>query len=1191
MFLKYVEIQGFKSFPDKTKLGFDRVLTGIVGPNGSGKSNISDAVRWVLGEQSSKSLRGGKMEDVIFGGTKTRNPMGYAQVSLCLDNRDKRIADVGDEIIVTRRYYRSGDSEYAVNGSPVRLRELREMFMDTGLGRDGYSIIGQGRISEVVESKNTDRREIFEEASGIAKYRFRKNEAERKLTQAEDNLSRLRDIAGELESRIGPLKEQSEKAKKFLELSEQRRSLEITLYCDTIRRSRDNLLAQDEKIEIAKLDYKTVEGKISQQDDLIEELYEKNRNSNVVIEESNTEIDERVSRISALEAQIAVLKNDIMHGERDIRSLEDDKGNLSSGDNDLRSQIEAMQKEASEKLIEVEALDKNIEELESELEQFIEASAKTDADRAELVKTLTDVQQKITNMRVDIVAAQSVLSTLQEREEMINSSVPQETERLESEKEERARLNEYLEQLDEAVQSKQNTSNGLLMKLQSRSNKLAEISDKLSEKGDKVSMMRQRIELLNDLERNNEGFAPPVRKVLTAKEQKEIDGIVGTVGSLLNVKPGLELAIETALGAAVQNVVVSNEKTAKEAIAFLKESRSGRATFLPLDTVTPSGFDHRELLRERGVVGLASELVDYDPQYKKVVDFLLGRIIVADDLDYASLVARKSKYRVRIVTRDGQVINAGGSFTGGYSGKTAGVFSRRGEIEDLEKQIEKILRETEEDREQKTKLEQEVGDLSSQCEDAQNELVTLREDRMRTEAEISRVNVLVEALEHNLEIASNELKQIGETRELKNYEISKTESEIKLLQADADRLDQNLSSADPSDSFMNHREDLLRVISERKLQRTELSKDAERLTSYAEDLKLRGSETLDRLANLDFGIERITDEIKSKKEDISNRISQVERLRDEIARLRDKIANANTARDDNEKEVIRIRNVQNELALEREKIATEISRLEERKTALNNDYNNYLNRLWEEYELTIAEALPLCIEFSSITELRQQVTSIRNKVRALGNVNVSAIEEYDEVLSRYNFLSDQIKDVDDSRKSLLKLIEELETEMKQIFTVSFNEINTRFHRTFQELFGGGSADLYLSDETDILGSGIELDVQPPGKVIKNLSALSGGEKALVAIAIYMAILEVNPSPFCILDEIDSALDESNVVRFAQYLKRIIKDTQIIAITHRRGTMEAAEVLYGVTMQEDGVSKVLKLGIEEAQLVIEGERTK
>ena len=1191
MFLKYVEIQGFKSFPDKTKLGFDRVLTGIVGPNGSGKSNISDAVRWVLGEQSTKSLRGGKMEDVIFGGTKTRNPMGYAQVSICLDNKDGRIADVGDEIIVTRRYYRSGDSEYAVNGSPVRLRELREMFMDTGLGRDGYSIIGQGRISEVVESKSTDRREIFEEASGIAKYRFRKNEAERKLTQAEDNLSRLRDIAGELESRIGPLKEQSAKAKKFLELSEQRRNLEITLYCDTIRRSRDNLLLQDEKIEIAKLDYKTVEGKISRQDELIDELYEKNRTSNVIIEESNTSIDERVERISALEAQIAVLKNDIMHGERDIRSLEDDKGDLSSGDTDLRSQIEALQKEAADKFIEVEALDRSIEELEKELSEFIESSARTDAARSEMVKKLTDVQQKITDMRVDIVAAQSVLSTLAEREGFIQAGIPAEKDRLESETEERSRLNEYLEQLDEDIRIRQNSSNGYLMKLQARVNKRDEIAAKLTDKDEKISIMRQRIELLNDLEKSNEGFAQPVRRILTAKEQKEIQGIVGTVGSLLTVRPGLEIAVETALGAAVQNVVVSDEKAAKEAISFLKESRSGRATFLPLDTVTPSRFEYSDLLKEKGVIGLASDLVEYDQRYGKVIDFLLGRIIIAEDLDYASVIARRSRYRIRIVTRDGQVINAGGSFTGGYSAKSAGVFSRRGEIEELEKKIESILKESGEDRVLKEELDKEIEELSDQSEKIQAELSELRDDRMRTDAEISRISAVIEALEHNQEVASGELEQIKQTREARNHEISRAESEIGLLQADAERLEQNLSNVDSADGFMKQREELLRVISERKLTRTEISKDAERLTAYADDLKKRGSETIDRLANLDAVIENLSNDIRSKREDISNRVSQVDRLRSEIAELREKISDANTSRDDNEKEVIRIRNVQNDLTLDREKIATEISRLEERKTSLNNDYNNYLNRLWEEYELTIAEALPLCIEFTSITELRQQVTSIRNRVRALGNVNVSAIDEYEEVLSRYTFLSEQINDVDESRKSLLKLIEDLETEMKQIFTVSFNEINTRFHRTFQELFGGGTADLYLSDETDILGSGIELDVQPPGKVIKNLSALSGGEKALVAIAIYMAILEVNPSPFCILDEIDSALDESNVVRFAQYLKRIVKDTQIIAITHRRGTMEAAEVLYGVTMQEDGVSKVLRLGVEEAQLVIEGERTK
>ena len=1190
MFLKYVEIQGFKSFPDKTRLGFDRVLTGIVGPNGSGKSNISDAVRWVLGEQSTKSLRGGKMEDVIFGGTKTRNPMGFAQVSLCLDNSDKRIPDVGDEIIATRRYYRSGDSEYAVNGSPVRLRDLREMFMDTGLGRDGYSIIGQGRISEVVESKNTDRREVFEEASGIAKFRFRKNEAERKLVQAEDNLSRLRDIAGELESRIGPLKEQSEKAKKFLELSEQRRGLEITLYCDTIRRSHDNLHAQDEKIEIAKLDYKKIDDGIEDQNHIISELYEKNRTANVLVEECNTQIDERTERISALESQIAVLKNDIMHGERDLRSLEDDKSSLSNGDFDLKNKIESLEKEAADKMAEVEVLDKSISEMELELDQLIENSAQSDAQRSELARMLTEVQQKITDIRVDIVAAQSVLETLGQREEMIQTTVPQERERLDAEKEEYSRIGEYLEQINNDLQGKENITNGFSLKLQSRRSRCDELSERLEEKDREVSLMRQRLNLLNDLERSNEGFMPPVRKVLSAKEKREIEGIVGTVGSLLTVNKGLELAIETALGASVQNIVVSNERAAKEAISFLKDSRAGRATFLPLDTIRPSKFEHSELLREPGVIGLASDLVDYEKKYDSVVRFLLGRILVTEDLDYASAVARRSNYRVRIVTKDGQVINAGGSYTGGYSAKNAGMFSRKGEIDSLEEKIKKILVDTEEDRKRKDSLLIEIDTLSADFERAQNELTEMKEDKIRTESEMKRIGAIVEALEHNQELADQELQQIRQTRNERQNEIAKLESEIALRQADAERYEKALASADSPDGFIEQRTNLMNTISERKLSRTEISKDAEGILASAEDLKQRGTEALDRLANLNSAMMRISDENESKKREIDNRISQVERLKDEIAQLRERIASSNTARDENDKEVIRIREKQNEMMQDREKIASEISRLEERKESLSNEYNSYLNRLWEEYELTIAEALPLCIEFSSVTELRQQVSSIRNRIRSLGNVNVAAIEEYDEVLSRYNFLSGQIKDVDDSRKSLLSLIEELESEMKQIFTVSFNEINSRFHRTFQELFGGGSANLFLSDETDILGSGIELDVQPPGKVIKNLSALSGGEKALVAIAIYMAILEVNPSPFCILDEIDSALDEANVVRFAQYLKRMVSETQIIAITHRRGTMEAAEVLYGVTMQEDGVSKVLRLGVEEAQLVIEGEKS-
>ena len=857
---------------------------------------------------------------------------------------------------------------------------------------------------------------------------------------------------------------------------------------------------------------------------------------------------------------------------------------------DLKNKIESLEKEAADKMAEVEVLDKSISELELELDQLIENSAQSDAQRSELARMLTEVQQKITDIRVDIVAAQSVLETLGQREEMIQTTVPQERERLDAEKEEYSRIGEYLEQINNDLQGKENITNGFSLKLQSRRSRCDELSERLEEKDREVSLMRQRLNLLNDLERSNEGFMPPVRKVLSAKEKREIEGIVGTVGSLLTVNKGLELAIETALGASVQNIVVSNERAAKEAISFLKDSRAGRATFLPLDTIRPSKFEHSELLREPGVIGLASDLVDYEKKYDSVVRFLLGRILVTEDLDYASAVARRSNYRVRIVTKDGQVINAGGSYTGGYSAKNAGMFSRKGEIDSLEEKIKKILVDTEEDRKRKDSLLIEIDTLSADLERAQNELTEMKEDKIRTESEMKRIGAIVEALEHNQELADQELQQIRQTRNERQNEIAKLESEIALRQADAERYEKALASADSPDGFIEQRTNLMNTISERKLSRTEISKDAEGILASAEDLKQRGTEALDRLANLNSAMMRISDENESKKREIDNRISQVERLKDEIAQLRERIASSNTARDENDKEVIRIREKQNEMMQDREKIASEISRLEERKESLSNEYNSYLNRLWEEYELTIAEALPLCIEFSSVTELRQQVSSIRNRIRSLGNVNVAAIEEYDEVLSRYNFLSGQIKDVDDSRKSLLSLIDELESEMKQIFTVSFNEINSRFHRTFQELFGGGSANLYLSDETDILGSGIELDVQPPGKVIKNLSALSGGEKALVAIAIYMAILEVNPSPFCILDEIDSALDEANVVRFAQYLKRMVSETQIIAITHRRGTMEAAEVLYGVTMQEDGVSKVLRLGVEEAQLVIEGEKS-
>ncbi|MBR4798532.1 MAG: AAA family ATPase, partial [Oscillospiraceae bacterium] len=603
MYLKYIEIQGFKSFPDKTRLTFDRVLTGIVGPNGSGKSNISDAVKWVLGEQSTKSLRGGKMEDVIFSGTPERNPMGFAQVSMCLDNSDSRIPDVGKEITVTRRYYRSGDSEYMLNGSTVRLRDLREMFMDTGLGRDGYSVIGQGRISEVVESKSSDRREIFEEASGIAKFRFRKTEAERKLQQTEDNLSRLRDIAGELESRVGPLREQSEKAKKFLEYAEERRTLEITLYSDTIKRSRDSISKEDEKIEIARLDYRSLDERFQEIGVEIEQLYENSRQAGSRSSDLSAEIDVRNSAISAIEAKIAVLRNDIMHGERDIRELQEDISSLSEGGSGIVREIQARLADAQQKEDQAAAVEDAIAGLEKDLEILAQDTQSTDRMRSERLERLNALQKEIADLRVETVASRSVIETMDERENFIRESLPPELDRLEDRNARLKETEEYIAGLSGDITARENETKGYELRLGSRNEKLSQAADKVSACENEIERMRQRMNLLSDLESSNEGYQPPVRKVLSAREDKRLRGIVGTVGSLLTVDEGLETAIETALGAAIQNIVVDDERSAKAAIGLLRDERAGRATFLPLDTVSARRFENREVLGDPGVVG------------------------------------------------------------------------------------------------------------------------------------------------------------------------------------------------------------------------------------------------------------------------------------------------------------------------------------------------------------------------------------------------------------------------------------------------------------------------------------------------------------------------------------------------------------------------------------------------------------
>ncbi len=1184
MHLKYLEIQGFKSFPDKTRVTFEKGYTGIVGPNGSGKSNISDAIKWVLGEQSTKQLRGGKMEDVIFGGTQLRKPMGFAQVSLCLDNTDKRIPDAGDEIVVTRRYYRSGDSEYLLGGATVRLRDVRETFMDTGLGRDGYSIIGQGRIAEIVSAKSNDRREIFEEASGIAKYRFRKTEAERKLTAAEDNLSRLRDIIDVLQERLEPLREQSEKAQRFLELSGEKKNLEITLYCDTIDRARENLRLQDDKIEIAKKDYALAQQRMEEYDALVERLGDENRARNVEIERHNEQILETNDRIAAVEQQAAVERNNIAHSESQIEELRARAGGLSEDGSGLSEEIGRRQAEIAASKEALRELDGLIEQAQQELAALIERGEISDRNRAEAARRLTGLQGELTDLRVAAVAAESACEALASRSAALEAQLPQLRERLEETRGELAENEKYCAGLQKDMEDCGNRIKGYTLKLNGRAEKLAQLEEALEKKTGAASELEHKAAALRDMEKSLDGYQYSVKRVVEAGNSHRLRGIVGSVATLLSVRRGCELAIETALGAAAQNVVVEDERAAKDAIAFLKETKAGRATFLPLDTVRPSSFDGGAHLSDGGVVGLASGLVTCDKRYERVVSNLLGRIVVAEDLNAASALARRLNFRYRVVTLDGQVVNAGGSYTGGFTSRQAGFFSRRSEIETLEAKAKELRESLAAQRGEREKLLAEKASLEAEITAINSDLTTHHEDHIRAEAQLERLRADSESCGGALREIEEELARNGRTQAEKKALIEDSAARSAALGEEIERV-RAAQEEDGADAFMQRREELSAQLSSRRIARVEKQKDIENLEFALGELRRQQSEAAGMSATIESSIAALRAAIEDQQAGIAEKEAQAEQLRAQIAGHRAAIEAAVAQRNEAERQITAVRADAGELIRQRESLSQEVARLEERKVALQSEFDNTGAKLWEEYELTRSEAGAFCVPFGSIGELRAQVNSLRARIRALGNVNVGAIEEFKEVSEQHGFLNAQVEDVEKSRAELLKLIASLEGEMRVIFTRSFNEINSHFRRVFAELFGGGSASLSLSDENDVLESGIEIDVQPPGKVIKNLSALSGGEQALVAIAIYFAILAVNPSPFCILDEIDSALDEANVNRFASYIQRVTGRTQMIAITHRRGTMEAADVLYGVTMQEEGVSKLLKLGVEEAQLVI------
>ena len=1184
MVFKELEIQGFKSFPDKVKITFDAGVTGVVGPNGSGKSNLSDAVRWVLGETSSRQLRAaGKMEDVIFGGTRRRSAMGFASVRLTLDNTGHTLDVDADEVTIGRKYYRSGDSEYTINGQVCRLRDVYELLLDTGIGRDGYSVIGQGRIAEIVAAKSSERREIFEEACGIAKYRYRKTEAERRLAAAGENLERLRDILGELESRVGPLERESAKAQKFLELSEQRKTLEVTLWTDSVHRARDTVRQQVRDYETAQADYERFDGEAKAAEQEAEEIRMQAQQLTIAVERLNGDIRSITEQISGSDSRIAVLENDILRNEESIASL---RSEIEAGEQDGAEADAALQRHravAAKMEAEGEKLAAEIDALNAELEQLADASNASGARKDTLRAEITDLTAKRTEAQVAQAAAEAAEETARQRLPALEQAVQEGTDQWETARQDLTDTIRYREMLTENEKQLANVRSGLELKLKNRKAALDEADTAEQRLGRELDAARQRLSVLRELEKNMDGYQNSVKAVMRAAGARRLRGIIGPVSAILKVEPGCEVAVETALGAALQNIVVENEAAAKAAIALLRSDNAGRATFLPLDTVQPGVFRGRL----SGTARLASSLVQADARYDNIVSNLLGRIIVVEDINEASRVARDNGFRSRVVTMDGQVINAGGSFTGGSVQRSAGLFTRKQEMEELRIRAAKLQKDCLAAQEKTDQCKEQVDALQAELTATASEHITAANDRVRAEAEQKRL----EAAAAQLETARNARRQEIDTLQAALADSrAKAEDAAKLqaeLTAKIDRRTAEMSRiAEGDDSFLTRQNALAQDLSAKRLEQVTRQKDAELAYSQIAALEQRARDTAARRASLEESVAALaarSDACRAEIADIrQTRADSQTTIAQKEAEIRE-ATQKRLARQQAETETLaRARTA----ADSREEMSREMARLAERKAAAESEYDQTVAKLWDEYQLSVSQAEALCVEFESLPALRAQVADLRGKIRALGSVNVSAIEEYKEVKARYDALVTQVTDVEESRNELSRMISKLSAQMREIFTDSFRAINENFGRVFAELFGGGEASLVLEDESNVLSSGIGIRVAPPGKVIKNLEALSGGEQALVAISIYFAILAVNPAPFCILDEIEAALDDANVVRFAQYLRRVSDKTQFIVITHRRGTMEAANVLYGVTMQEDGVSKLLKLDLEQvdAELV-------
>ena len=1177
MLLRTLEMQGFKSVPDKTELTFGKGITAVVGPNGSGKSNISDAVRWVLGETSTKSLRGSKMEDVIFGGTSTRKPLGFAQVVLTLDNSDNSLKDKGEIVTVSRRYYRSGESEYKIDGEVVRRKDIHELFMDTGLGADGYSMVGQGKIDSIISAKNEDRRELFEEAAGISRFRHKRKDAERRLEQAQENLVRLLDILGELESRVGPLKTQSEKAKKFLEFSDEKKTLEIGVWLSKINKFTNELRMQEHKIDAANVSYEQCNTELENIESEIESVLAKITEINLEIEQSRSGVAAFEEEAVRKEGEIQVLNATLDHNNETIERLKNDISAADDTGLSIDEQIAAKHAFIEENDAKSQAKHIELQAVTNELNKIISDNDDISGQSSQLTKELADLTLKLSDCKVKCSQAVSSIEEIKSRLSAIDETVQSVDKEIETASAQKQETEDNITFIKERIAEYENSMDGYRLKLKNKTEKAEKIKADYDKLVRSLEEKQSKARMLSDLEKNMEGFAGSVKAVMRQSASKALSGINGTLAQLISVDNDYSTAVEVALGAAMQNIVVDNEADAKRAINYLKQNNQGRATFLPVSAIKPRYIDEKNLDDNFGFVDIAANLVDCDAKYKNIVSNLLGRVMIVEDIDCAIGISKRYNNKYKIVTLDGQVMNPGGSMTGGSRSRGAGILSRANMIDELNAEAEKIKTQVDEIAQSYKKAMEEANLAAADVQGADADLRNAKEELIRAEGDDK--------------LASDKLKSLGDRKAALISEKENADGRIMLFEEadkkasrESDAVQNQINDVEAKlgeisngvDELTQKRETVRKRSEEINLELVTLAKDTEAAKLAVDELELRKSTQSDRVKSITDEIEQYEAKNQNLMLSISDVQSTVNELRAKAKSADDAIRDRITYRDNCEKRNVELRTEEKTKTSDREKLSAELVRLEERKNNMQKEFDDLNDMLFEQYELTRPEAEALGIVIENMAEAKKRLHEIKVAIRALGSINVGAIEEYKEVSERYEFLKEQIGDIEKSKSELQNIIEDLTSSMSEKFLTQFKKINEEFKVSFADFFGGGKGELILEEPDNCLESAIEIKIQPPGKSVQNINLFSGGEKSLAAMALLFSVLKVTPSPFCIYDEVEAALDDVNVERFAKYMRKMTDKTQFISITHRRGTMEEADVLYGVTMQEKGVSKLLEL---------------